>query len=119
MLAQVDAKALSPKPEIIVTSPLTRALQTSELAFGEAYNCSMVVEPLCSERIWLSSDIGRHPNELQQDFPTVDLDNLDDVWWHNDGSGNLQHVLAETVGAVQLWFETTSSFWFAVPDSVT
>ncbi len=81
-----------------MTSPLTRALHTAELAFGESLKCPTMVEPLCSERIWLSSDVGRQPNALKQDFPTVDLDNLEDVWWHNDGSGDVQHILAETAG---------------------
>ena len=95
----MDAKALSPIPEVLIASPLSRALHTAELAFGNTL-CPTIVEPLCSERIWLSSDVGRQPAELQQDFPTVDLDNLEDVWWHNNGSGNLQHVLAETPGNV-------------------
>ena len=98
-LAGVDAKALSPIPEVLIASPLSRALHTAELAFGNKL-CPTIVEPLCSERIWLSSDVGRQPAELQQDFPTVDLDNLEDVWWHNNGSGNLQHVLAETPGKI-------------------
>lgn len=97
MLARVDAKVLSPYPQVLIASPLSRALHTAELAFADA-SCPTIVEPLCSERIWLSSDVGRQLTELQQDFPTVDLDNLEDVWWHNDGSGNLQHVLAETPG---------------------
>ncbi len=95
----MDAKALSPKPEVLITSPLTRALHTAQLAFGDSLGCPTVVEPTCSERIWLSSDVGRQPNELQQDFPTVDLDSLEDVWWHNNGSGDVQHILAETPGA--------------------
>ena len=99
MLAGVDAKALSPFPEVLIASPLSRALHTAEIAFGNT-PCPTIVEPMCSERIWLSSDVGRQPSELQQDFPTVDLDNLEDVWWHNNGSGNLQHVLAETSGNV-------------------
>ena len=98
-LARVDAKALSPIPEVLIASPLSRALHTAEIVFGNT-SCPTIVEPLCSERIWLSSDVGRQPAELQQDFPTLDLDNLEDVWWHNNGSGNLQHVLAETPGNV-------------------
>ena len=96
-LARVDAKALSPNPQVLIASPLSRALHTAELTFGNT-SCPTIVEPLCSERIWLSSDVGRQPAELQQDFPTVDMDNLEDVWWHNNGSDNLQHVLAETPG---------------------
>ncbi|DBA73003.1 TPA: hypothetical protein ACH3X2_009947 [Trebouxia sp. C0005] len=96
VLARVDAKALSPKPEVLITSPLTRALHTAELAFGESLGRPTIVEPTCSERIWLSSDVGRQPKELQQDFPMVNFDSLEDVWWHNNGSGDVQHILAET-----------------------
>ena len=98
VLARKEVKALFPKPAIVIASPLTRALQTAELAFGDFLGSAMIVEPLCSERIWLSSDVGRQPSDLQQDFPNVNIGSLEDMWWHNNGSGDVQHVLAETPG---------------------
>lgn len=118
MLARVDAKALFPKPEILVTSPLTRALHTAELAFENSLACPTVVEPMCSERIWLSSDVGRQPNELQADFPTLDLDNLDDVWWHNNGSGDVQHILAETPDEFGIRMEAFRTYLRQRPEEV-
>lgn len=49
-------------------SPLTRALQTASLAFP-TYDGRIEVEPLARERVWLSSDCGRSPDELKADFP--------------------------------------------------
>ena len=88
-----------PTPDALIISPLTRALQTAELAFGKTPACPVVVEPLCSERIWLSSDVGRQPAALRQDFPYINFDALEDIWWHNNGSGDILHIQAETPGA--------------------
>ena len=100
-LASAEAKRLEPKPQVVVTSPLTRALSTAQMAFAEL-TCPRTVEPLCSERLWLSSDVGRQPQLLQHEFPYFEFEGLADIWWHNDGSGNLQHVHAETTGELGL-----------------
>lgn len=99
-LASTGAKLLEPKPQVVITSPLTRALSTAQLAFAEL-TCPRTVEPLCSERLWLSSDVGRQPELLQQEFPQFYFGGLEDIWWHNDGSGNLQHVYAEPTGELR------------------
>eukprot|EP01023_Acetabularia_acetabulum_P019361 TRINITY_DN19853_c0_g1_i8.p2 TRINITY_DN19853_c0_g1~~TRINITY_DN19853_c0_g1_i8.p2 ORF type:complete len:163 (-),score=11.93 TRINITY_DN19853_c0_g1_i8:134-622(-) len=59
---------LNPKPEVIIASPLTRALQTVEFAFADV-DCPRIAEPLGREKIFHASDIGRSPYELQQEFP--------------------------------------------------
>lgn len=43
-------------PQLIVSSPLTRALQTAELAFA-AVDCPRIVHPLAAERLEHSSDV--------------------------------------------------------------
>lgn len=55
--------------QVLVVSPLTRALQTATLAFGQQPPCRVHVEPLWRERLYLSSDVGRHPQQLQQEYP--------------------------------------------------
>jgi broad specificity phosphatase PhoE len=91
--------------ELIVVSPLTRAIQTAELALlphiweKDQNFCSSVQQPrvpvvalpLAAERLYLVSDIGRPRSELQRKFGYfVDFnkgftqrgqDNLDDPWW--------------------------------------
>lgn len=84
------AARLTPRPELIVASPLTRALQTAELAFGalldEGVPCLAL--PLARERLFLSSDVGRPGAELAAEFPRwrESLLALEDGWWLHDRS---------------------------------
>ena len=45
-----------PAPDLLVVSPLTRALQSAELAF-EDVRCPRIVHPLATERLEHSSDV--------------------------------------------------------------
>lgn len=54
--------------QLLVVSPLSRALHTATLAFGEQPGCPVHVEPLWRERLYLSSDVGRPPAQLAQEF---------------------------------------------------
>jgi broad specificity phosphatase PhoE len=71
--------------ELIVTSPLTRAIQTTLHAFGPDH-APIRVESLHTERLEHSGDVGRSPQALRSEFPHLAFDHLDDPWWHNDGS---------------------------------
>ena len=46
------------QPELLVSSPLSRALHTADLAFQDA-DIPRLVLPLARERLWLSSDVGQ------------------------------------------------------------
>lgn len=72
--------------ELIVSSPLTRALQTATLAFDGIDHIPRIVSPLISERMWLTSDVGRPPAELIADFASKgwSFEDLDDVWWYTE-----------------------------------
>ncbi|GFR44486.1 hypothetical protein Agub_g5749 [Astrephomene gubernaculifera] len=78
------AERLSPPPELLLVSPLTRALQTAHLAFMPHYRGPVMVEPLARERVWHASDIGSSREQLQQAFPDgrFPLNTLPDVWWY-------------------------------------
>ncbi|MHB2167757.1 histidine phosphatase family protein [Alsobacter sp. R-9] len=69
--------------DIVVCSPLTRALQTTHLIFGHR---SVPVHVTCRhrERLESSCDVGRSPAALKADFPHLDFDHLDDPWWHHE-----------------------------------
>lgn len=78
------AARLHPKPEVLLVSPLTRAIQTAQLAFPH-HDGPVHVEPLCRERVWHASDIGQSPQRLQQAFqedPRFKFEHLPDVWWY-------------------------------------
>ncbi|PNH00322.1 hypothetical protein TSOC_013865, partial [Tetrabaena socialis] len=100
--AMKAAERLNPKPELLlprtegsmaeesklglllVVSPLTRALETAQLAFLPHYEGPVLVEPLVRERVWHASDIGSSREQLGATFPDgrYDFDSLPDVWWH-------------------------------------
>lgn len=75
---------------LIVTSPLTRALQTLEVGLLPhiSRNIPIIALPHAAERLYLISDVGRRRSELQQTFPFVDfntgfdegIDNNNE-WW--------------------------------------
>jgi len=104
--------------ELIVSSPLSRALHTAELAFSktrlfhEEESMLMMmpssssssgkktspplrlVHPLASERVYLSSDTGRPHAELRQEFPRWDYSLLQpqDKWWFHHPSFEPQRI---------------------------
>jgi len=94
------AKAVQPQPEVLVVSPLSRAMQTARITWAH-YSGPVVVEALARERVWLSSDCGRAPQELQDEFGTfvngqpVSYDHLDGVWWWNERPHDTKHVTLE------------------------
>lgn len=83
------------KPELLVVSPLTRALQTSSLAFDATLDVPRVVQPLAAERVWHSSDVGRSPEELSEEFPDYSFSDLRPIWWYNAGSSDPQRIVVE------------------------
>lgn len=70
-------------PQVVVSSPLTRATQTCLLASRRIPDTPHVVHPLCAERLAYSCDIGRPVAELQAQFPRVDygLVKPAEAWW--------------------------------------
>ena len=87
--------------ELVVTSPLTRALQTAAGLFdGHRLAPPIVVHPLMRERVENSCDIGRSPHALAVDFPSLDLGHLDDVWWHAEGTPDTRGICVEPIASV-------------------
>jgi len=63
---------LRPSPEVVLVSPLTRALQTAGGAF-EGVDVPVEVLPEMREHLTKSCDVGRPARELVEEFPTVDF----------------------------------------------
>ena len=70
--------------ELVVSSPLTRALKTADLGLG-SLTIPRTVSPLIAERRYLSSDVGRSPSVLASEFPSffadAAADSLAERWW--------------------------------------
>jgi len=73
-------------PEIVVVSPLRRAIQTAELGFrANRKDLPFVATELARERVSLHTCDGRRPlSEIKADFPFVDfaevVDEADTMW---------------------------------------
>ncbi len=69
-------------PDLIVSSPLKRALLTAEFIFA-GIECKWLVHPLVTEQMSESDDIGSLKNELSVEFPCWDWSLVcDDFWWY-------------------------------------
>ena len=77
--------------DLVITSPLTRAIETT-LGLFAGRDVPIIVEALHRERLDHSCDIGRSPVELAREYPELDFDHLDDPWWYLE--------VAEGVGIV-------------------
>lgn len=87
-------KLVEPSEKLLVySSPLTRALQTSELIFKniKVDSVSFSVQPLLTERLYMSSDVGRLKEELRNEFPRWDLSTIADSerWWYETKKGDI------------------------------
>lgn len=105
--------------EIVIVSPLTRALQTALGIFGDHPRAPpMLVEHLARERVENSCDVGRPPALLAADFPSVDLAHLDEVWWHAEGEPDARGICVEPVERVDARAAAFRSFLRARPERV-
>jgi broad specificity phosphatase PhoE len=69
--------------DLVISSPLTRAIQTGETMFAHR---SLPFEITCRHREFLeaSCDVGSPPARLKEKFPHLAFDHLSDPWWHHD-----------------------------------
>ncbi|HEY5475187.1 MAG TPA: histidine phosphatase family protein [Tepidiformaceae bacterium] len=68
--------------ELVVTSPLTRAIETALGLFDGPAAPPIVVAALMRERLGDACDIGRPPSALAREFPMLDFRHLPETWWH-------------------------------------
>ena len=105
--------------ELVVTSPLTRAIQTALGAFQDS-GLPIRVHTLCAERVELSQDVGRPPAELAQAFPALRFEHLPDTWWYTErlGANGVPHepepVFRTRVAAFRDWLSATPEYAVAV-----
>lgn len=105
--------------DLVVSSPLTRALQTSQVIFGERKLPFYVND---GHREWLEgiAEVGRPPQELAQDFPHLDFTHLPDPWWHHDHSAKAAFTpephgqFLDRVSAFKAWLKAHPASQIAV-----
>jgi broad specificity phosphatase PhoE len=77
--------------EVLLASPLTRALHTAEIVFSHEEtllpNVPKIAHPLLAERLYLSSEVGRCSSELRREFTDWDFSAVPpgQPWWYVHG----------------------------------
>jgi broad specificity phosphatase PhoE len=89
--------ALRDRPvDIVLASPLTRAVQTALGIFADhPSQPAIVIEAGHRERLESSCDRGRPPHELKSEFPGVSFDHLPETWWHDEGVADERGISVE------------------------
>jgi broad specificity phosphatase PhoE len=64
----------------IICSPYTRALQTAA-PVAKKLGVPVYITPTVRERYAFSCDIGSPRTELQNAWPHLDFDHIDEIWW--------------------------------------
>ncbi|KNC81186.1 hypothetical protein SARC_06469 [Sphaeroforma arctica JP610] len=85
------------KVDLVVSSPLTRALSTATRALSRVENGTSPVKVLASirERSNRACDCGSSTDELRQSFPAIDMRELPEDWWqcwHGDFQESVESV---------------------------
>lgn len=80
--AELGTRLRTKHYDLVLVSPLTRAIETALGIFGERKLNYMINHGHC-ERLEHSGDVGRPPHLLALDFPHLDFSHLDAVWWHD------------------------------------
>lgn len=92
----IAARIADINPDLIVSSPMTRALQTCLRAChklgGER---KVVIHKGLTERLGWACDVGSPASVLKEKFPGVDFGGLEEVWWWRQGEG--EGSVAESV----------------------
>lgn len=120
-LGHAQAKALAGdvaglhQVELVVVSPLTRAIQTTVSAFDD-HPAPRLIEPLHREKQESFCDIGRSPSVLAAEFTTFGFDHLDDPWWH-DGSLDGAPYPRESLAAFEARVAAFGDWLSARPES--
>ena len=105
--------------ELVVVSPLTRALQTAVGLFGDhPATPRMLVDERARERVENSCDVGRSPRQLAADFPSLEVTHLPDVWWYADGVPDDRGICVEPLEAVAARVAAFRTFLLARPEVV-
>ena len=88
--------------DVLISSPLSRALATADLGLGDIQLSEYRVDPDVAERRYLSSDVGRLPDELATDFPrfasAVEYAlPPSGAWWWEGSADDIARARAERV----------------------
>lgn len=93
--AELGVRLASKHYDLVLVSPLTRAIETAITIFA-GRDIPFHVHHVHAERLEDSADVGRKPHLLKADFPHLDFSHLADVWWHDHEERNEHGFAVET-----------------------
>ena len=86
-VAALAGHELLASAELLICSPLTRAIQTLYGAFPPSRGAPpapIELWPSAAEHLTDSCDIGSGASEIGRRFPSLDVSKLAEVWWYTD-----------------------------------
>ena len=84
-LTALNKSYIFEKCELVVTSPLSRAMQTALGVTHDYRNLQVIAHPAIREVANASCDVGRSAHDLRAEFPSVDFELVpeDQEWWRS------------------------------------
>ena len=79
---EIAEKIRKKKIKRIISSPYTRALETSQIV-ANSLGLPVVIDADIRERMAYICDIGTKTQILKKKWPGLDFNNLKDCWWNN------------------------------------
>ncbi|MFK5599277.1 histidine phosphatase family protein [Methylobacterium sp. HMF5984] len=121
--ARAARAALAEIPfDLVVVSPLTRAIETTALVFADhPAEPKLLVEVLHRECQESSCDVGRVASEIAAEFPHLDVGHLPEVWWHAEEGSDVgghpvepRHLFDQRVAGFREWLRARPERTIAV-----
>eukprot|EP00696_Hemimastix_kukwesjijk_P002584 gnl/Hemi2/13168_TR4504_c0_g1_i1.p1 gnl/Hemi2/13168_TR4504_c0_g1~~gnl/Hemi2/13168_TR4504_c0_g1_i1.p1 ORF type:complete len:233 (-),score=47.64 gnl/Hemi2/13168_TR4504_c0_g1_i1:813-1511(-) len=103
------------RPQLVVTSPLTRAVQTTVGGFEDT-KLPIIVSAAHREILHTACDVGRTPTFLAQDFPNIDFSHLPEIWWYEDAKDR-PTILRESRESARLRVKSFKDWLLARPET--
>ena len=91
---QVSVAEISERAELIICSPLTRAIHTMQIAFPNP-KCPVIITPLVRERGDKCCDIGTPLSQLTEKYPQYEFLHFENEYWWNCNQENPFEFLRE------------------------
>eukprot|EP00884_Botryococcus_braunii_P000020 jgi/Botrbrau1/10018/Bobra.0012s0105.1 len=108
---------LSPNPEVIISSPLRRALDTADIAFAEG-QCPRIAHHLAAECLWLSSDVGTPRTQLVLKYPHWSFESInEELWWYTGGHSDPRAIVPESSGRFLTRMELLRDYLLQRPEN--